>query len=482
MASTIAVRQELNKRGINNNRIGYDPNSQTVLVDNKPFLKPQQITSGTSYADPNSFNQAYQQLQPRTTQTTNQVTNELQGIPQGMGWQERLGYLQQRPELQQQEYQRIQNVANLSGVTGDTEAQQPAQNYLNQFLQATGYDPNANPYDVQVSQNLQGLLEQIRNPQQVNVQDIIGSPQYEAQQALAERQAGQATRQAQEALGGAGFGRSTRLAERAQNIQNEANQYLQTQVLPQLIGQEQQRQQQQLGNLMNALGMIQGQQGVYDVRSQQELQNQLAQESQALQSALARTQNAGKVVNEEDAAILGVPVGTPSFEAEQAAIANQLSRSRLSGGGGGGGEESLSFNDIQDLYRIWNSADVETRRNLQQQYPKIFGEIDLNSTTIDEYDLLQVDSLAEQSEIDYRNATPQQIRSFISQLKSQYGWSTEEAKQVENYMLEKARTIQRQIQQQQMQVQKEQQQGLGEITQNKGLQEISDLFSGYTGY
>lgn len=205
----VAIRQSLNERGIGNERIGWDNTRKVVTVDGKDFLQSSNIQDERSYADPNVFNQALQQIQP-------------------------------------------------------TQSTQPA----------------VNPYDTQINTLLSQLMNQIQSPQQF---DPYSSPQYQAAQQQTQKQAQQGIRSAQESLGASGFGRSTNLADRAQRIQNQANQYLQTQILPQIIAQNQAQQQQQVGNLLNVLGATTQQQGVFGTRQQQQTENQLAQEQIAYQ-------------------------------------------------------------------------------------------------------------------------------------------------------------------------------------------------------
>jgi hypothetical protein len=70
-------------------------------------------------------------------------------------------------------------------------------------------------------------------------------------------------------------------------------------------------------------------------------------QNDALTSAMARTEMFGKVVTAADAAILGVPVGTPSQSAKQAAAS--LSASGGGGGGTGGGIGGLPTIDLTAL-------------------------------------------------------------------------------------------------------------------------------------
>src|SRR5690606_33701740 len=91
--------------------------------------------------------------------------------------------------------------------------------------------PQANPYDSQVNNTLSQIMNRLNTP---STYDPYNSPEYAAYQAQAQRQANQGIRTAQESMGAAGLGRATNLADRAQNIQNDATEYMNLQVLPQL--------------------------------------------------------------------------------------------------------------------------------------------------------------------------------------------------------------------------------------------------------
>lgn len=205
------VRNELNARGIDNDRIGWNQNTGYVTIDNQNFLKPQANVNWTTYADPTAFDQAYNMY------TSNQKLNT---------------------------------------------AQQGVEQRLNQ--------PAANPYDDQINNILAQFYNKISNQ---TPYDPYSSPEYAAYQAQAQRSADQGIRAAQESMGAAGFGRSTNLAERAQGIQNNANEYMELQVIPQLRAAHAQQQQQELANLGSYLEALTGQQGRFDTRTQQGLQN-----------------------------------------------------------------------------------------------------------------------------------------------------------------------------------------------------------------
>lgn len=216
---TYQVRQGLVKKGVSPSDIGYKNGYVTVSGQN--FMQPSKVLNGVSYDSQQNFNNAWDSYQKAKTQP-----------------------------------------ATSSYTPSASYAPTTATPTVSQY---NPYSTN-NPYDTQYNDLLSSLLKQSQQPQQVSVGDVYNSPQYAAYQAQAQRDSQAATRAAQESMGASGFGRSTALAERAQGIQNDANNYLQTQVLPQLIAQQQNERQQQLQNQLAILGQLQSAQGTYDTR------------------------------------------------------------------------------------------------------------------------------------------------------------------------------------------------------------------------
>lgn len=207
------VRKGLVGKGIADADINYDKNSGYVTVKGQNFLKPPKVYQGTSFTSQQDFNSAWDTFN-KPKPDTGVVTAQANPVA------------------------------------------------------APAYNPYAtnNPYDTQTNDLLAKLLQQATNPTPVDVNQIYASPQYAAFQAQAQRGAQQGIRAAQESMGSAGFGRSTALGERAQDVQNDANTYLQTQVLPQLMSQAAAERQQNFQNQFGALNALTGQQGVYDTR------------------------------------------------------------------------------------------------------------------------------------------------------------------------------------------------------------------------
>lgn len=300
MANKTSVRQMLNERGIDNNRIGW--NNGTVTVDNQNFMKPTNVYQGTSYSDQPTFNQAFSTYQNTLqTQQSPYQGNIFKPAETDMTWQQRIPYYAQNPQAGQAEVQRAQQALGVYKAMGDTAKAQAAERWLGTLGNVVS--PPSSPQDTQVQQLMDQLMSQTQqprvNPQDTQVQQLINSlmrqtttrepfdpyasPEFAAQEARSQRATQEGIRASQEALGSAGFGRSTVLGERAQNIQGEQEEYLRTQVIPQIIAQNEARRQQELQNQMAMLDPMMQQQGVMDTRTQQELQNQMAMLSPLMQ-------------------------------------------------------------------------------------------------------------------------------------------------------------------------------------------------------
>jgi len=301
---------------------------------------------------------------------------------------------------------------------------------INRMNQSIG-QPTTTPYDAQIAALLAQISSRINNPTTV---DPRTTDEYAAGKAAIDRQVADNIRVAQEALGASGFARSTNLAERAQSIADAGTEYLETQLVPQIAAQiaardqqglqnslallqglmqQQQvfdaRQQAQMQNLSALLSALTGQQGLYDTRQQTQFQNQLGlagldlqrqaqdrawyidQETLNLQrraqefneqqaqvqnerarinEALQRTQTLGRVANEQDAAVLGVPVGTPTFQAVEAAAQRQ---------------QQL---DIVERQIAASMAELRTRLNFEAEQNRLAREAQSQSARIS--DLLRV--------------------------------------------------------------------------------------------
>lgn len=290
------IRQSLVSKGLSNNDIGYNKSSGYVTVKGQDFLKPSKNLDGVSYDTVSNFNNAwnnYQKSQSPGVTTTTGTTSTSSGYtptastysPKGLVSSrdalgsygisgDRVGYSNGNVTVDGRYFGTPG--ANLSGTTyfdqtGFNNAMSNYQigNMQNQIMNNTQLPDNA--YTQQINDLLAQLNQQASNPQQV---DPYSTAQYAAYKAQSDRAAQQGIRSAQEAMGASGFGRSTMLGERAQGIQNSQNEYLETQVVPQIIAAEQARQQQEYANLFNLLSPLMSQQGYADDRSQMQLGNQ----------------------------------------------------------------------------------------------------------------------------------------------------------------------------------------------------------------
>ena len=323
MASTtgydLPVRQALRERGISDADIGYDKATGYVTIRGQPFMQPARVYMGTSYANQQDFETAWQNYL-RSQQTTNQ------------------------PQI---------NVPKTT-TQPQTVSAQPATSRTTPDYSSI-YNIG-NPYDQRVAEaisSLQSLIQQIQQP--VSLESIYSSPQYEAFRAQAQKQAEQGIRAAQEALGAAGFGRSTLLGERAQEIQNLANEYLQTQVLPQLIAAEEARRQAQLENALAFIRQLAQQQAVMEGRYES-----------AAERALREAQLTGQYLPAEARALIDsllelkrqaeAPGITAEARSELSSQANEI-RARLAGMGV---DTSLFSADVPYAQAIQNVARAGT--------------------------------------------------------------------------------------------------------------------------
>lgn len=283
------IRQSLIDKGVSSNDIGYNKTNGYVTVKGQDFLKPSKVLDGVSYDTLSNFNNAWNnysksQASPASSPAATATSSTSSYVPKGLvstrdGLSQfginsnSIGYNNGNTTVNGQYFGTP--ALNLGGTTYYTPQglNNAMSNYRindiqNQVMQNTKLQDN--PYTSQINDQLKSLMQMAQNQQPV---DPYSTAQYAAFKAQADRSAQQGIRSAQEALGSSGFGRSTMLGERAQGIQNEANEYLETQVIPQIIANEQARKQQEFSNVMSLLEPLMSQQGYADTRQQQELQN-----------------------------------------------------------------------------------------------------------------------------------------------------------------------------------------------------------------
>lgn len=337
-----SVRKGLNERGVDNSRIGMNPSTKAVTVDGRDFMQPNKLYNGTSFTNQTGFNNAWStfnspqpaakvQIQPREpvqpqVQAQVQPKAQPQMVPTG---QPIRGALNQRGvDNSQIGYNGgmvtvggrnfMTPTTNINGTAyADQSAIDAAWRGHNQGLMTDQYIYNPqlpqNAYTPQIDSLIANLMSMAQNQQPT---DPYGTPEYAAYAAQSGRRAEQGVRAAQESMGGAGFGRSTALGERAQGIQNSETEYLETQVIPQLLAAERDRQQQQFGNLSSLLNPLVGQQGYADNRAQTERANAFNslgymndQDQQAFNNAITESGVTGRYKSPESQALIDQLIG-----------------------------------------------------------------------------------------------------------------------------------------------------------------------------
>lgn len=229
MAYDIGVRSYLTGKGVPNASIDYDKNSGNVTINKQPFYKPELNMSGSTYSNQANLDNAYKTYSASQPQPTSQTGLTRVDPPQ----------------------------TGMSSISTNVPSNAN-----------TGYQ---NPYVSQYEDIMKRLDESNKALQQPV--DIYSSPEYAAAKANQDKAAQQSTRKAQESMGASGFGRSTNLADRAQGIQNEANDYLQTQLVPQIQSALQNKNQQQYNNLLSQFNTIYSLVNQADSQHQNEVSN-----------------------------------------------------------------------------------------------------------------------------------------------------------------------------------------------------------------
>lgn len=274
------IRQSLVGNGINNDDIGFNKSNGYVTVKGQDFMKPSKVLDGVSYDTQSSFNNAWNSYQksqqPKQPAPSNTVPNGFIQTRDGLGsygiGNDRIGYNNGNVMVDNRAFGQPTLNQNGTSYYLPSAMQNDYTNFQRNSMtnDLMNYKMPENPYNQQISDQLNYLMNYAKNQQPI---DPYSTSEYAARQAQAQRSASQGIRASQEALGSSGFGRSTMLSERAQGIQNDANEYLETQVLPQIIANEQARRQQEYSNLFNLLQPMMNQQAYADQRSQTERGN-----------------------------------------------------------------------------------------------------------------------------------------------------------------------------------------------------------------
>lgn len=220
MAYDQSVRKLMNNAGYADDKIGYDNKTGTVLYNGSPFLQNSKNYGGTSFTDQTSFDNA------------------------------------------NKAYKASQNPANV---------QQPTYNQQPSYNQQPATQPNNND---QIAQMLQAISSYGQNQPAF---DPYNSAAYKAAQAQSQRQTDEAQRQSRENLNRRGIFDSSLTSSQANQIAQKGNEYLMTQVLPQIQAQEEARKQQEFQNLITKLQPFLNQQERTDRLAQNDISNRLAE-------------------------------------------------------------------------------------------------------------------------------------------------------------------------------------------------------------
>lgn len=215
MANDVSVRSYLLGKGYSNDDIGYDPNSGQVQLKNK-----------TTGAYDNFF---------KPSMNVNGSTYDNQS--------------------------NIDNAYNQYAKTQQqpTQVGQPAQT-------------QANPYIDQYTQMIKDIQSRLAAPQQ----DVYSTPQYAAAQAQAQRGVAEGQRQSRENLNRRGIFDSSLTSSQANQIAANSNEYLQTQLVPQIQQQLTAQRQAEISNQFNLLNPVMSLLSRDDSLKQNDISNRIA--------------------------------------------------------------------------------------------------------------------------------------------------------------------------------------------------------------
>lgn len=239
-----------------------------------------------------------------------------------------------------------------------------------------------------------------------------------------------------------------------------------------------QAQQAEFQNAINQASLT----GVY--RGQPTLQaQQISQqdEDRAFKEAVTRLNAFGSVQTEEDAAILGVPVGTTTYQVQQDQLARQDALRRASSGGSRGGSssgggsyggsngggtgdisslpswESLDYLDRTRITDMYQNGTPQQQQYIAQKYPDVFGQSGNVDTTQRELDYI-TNEFSSMFQGDLTQATPDDVNRFVTSLYVDEGWTEQEANYVENYINQRINREKEAIERQQTQQERQERQ------------------------
>lgn len=233
MANNIGVRQYLQSQGLANEDINYDKGSGYVTAKGQNFIKPAVNLAGTSYDSKENLDAAYGNYTKPTVNGFSALPGAIAGAQVGI------------PS---------------TGIPKENPAPTP-----------TATSQYSNPYTQQIAELMKHLSES--NAALNQPVDVYSTPQYAAAKAAQDRNAHQSILSGQEAFGQDGMARSSDMARFAQNTQNSANDYLATQLVPQIIQQIQAQKQQEYQNRQSQFNNVLGLSDRADSQHQNEINN-----------------------------------------------------------------------------------------------------------------------------------------------------------------------------------------------------------------
>lgn len=348
--------------GLDNSKIGWDPDKRVVTYDGKYFLTPDEIgPDSRAYASASNFDNAYKNLVLSQPSTGNNFT-----IEKGRS-------------------------TNQSATTQSD----PLSDLLTKLGQRID-NPYQHEPDPRIDELVEKLNRRLNSPFEY---DVENDPSYQAASRIVNKNAEMATQQALEEMNSRGILNSTITSDRASQIQQDAKGHLDS-LIPELQANAFTRYQASVSGLYNLLntlinmdannrqmGFNEYNAGIQNLSNLAQLtQNQINSnreydlETQKLnlnrmqteiEAALNRSSQFGRVTTATDAAILGVPVGTPTYEAEEAA------RERAH-------EVQIEKDRIAAQERM-NNADIASRERIASQDRAVQWARINNENTLDNF-------------------------------------------------------------------------------------------------
>lgn len=317
MAYDTGVRQYLTGKGVNPADIGYSNGSVTLKGQN--FMKPSKNYTGTTYDSKQNLDSAW------NTYNTNKVNSWIN--PGAIN----------------------PNRGSVLDSAINTIKSRPA---------PTTPTTPTNPYTGQVNSAMDALLNY--QPQQV---DPYSTDAYKAFAAQSDRRTHEGIRAAQESLGSSGFGRSTALGERAQGVQNQEEEYLTTQAIPQIIAQQEAKNQQEYNNKVSSIKVLMEQQGFTADEAQRIVENDRNKRLDHWTEAKTVSDMTGKVIKPQDDPSglyrQGADPNTPLSAAGQEQAFNQdINMAALTGMINGKPTTAQQQTQLENLWKVADATGI----------------------------------------------------------------------------------------------------------------------------